>query len=86
MDLKLIAFDSRIVPYIHYDKEGESNGEGNPPALVNLEEDCREVGELREEGEASEDNDKDPVAPPHQKHDRYHEECGHEHDNHDCSS
>lgn len=66
MQFEFVSFHGAVMPDIHDEEKCGSNDKWNPPSLIDLEEDCREVSELHQEGESSEEEDEDPMASPYQ--------------------
>lgn len=82
VELELVARRRAVVPGVHDGEEGAGDDQRHPPALVHLEQHRREVGELHEQGEPGEQRHQDPVALPHQQHDRDHQQRRHQHHDH----
>lgn len=68
MHLELIAFKCSVVPDVHDEKEGASNHEGDPTALIYFKQHGREICALDDKGQDRKQEDEAPVAVPDEQH------------------
>lgn len=57
MHFKFVSFYGPVMPDVHDEKKECCYDKRDPPALIDLEEDCREVGAFDDEREGSEYED-----------------------------